>query len=70
MNLQRACSYFELRDPARHYDHLVCTGCGKVVLLDLPCPVEQYSERLQSTYGFRADGHSLEFFGQCRECVV
>ena len=29
VNLQRSCSYYELHDPKKHYDHIVCTSCGK-----------------------------------------
>ena len=28
--LNRSCSYFELVDPQQHYDHIVCTECGRI----------------------------------------
>lgn len=69
VNLQRACSYYELQDPAKHYDHIVCTQCGKVVLLDIPCPLHEAEHEIAERYGFRNLRHSLEFFGKCPECV-
>jgi len=70
VNLQRPCSYYELQDPAKHYDHVVCTGCGKVVLLDIPCTLGETEARITEHYGFRNLTHSLEFFGRCPDCVA
>ena len=68
VNLKRSCSYYELTDPSKHYDHLVCTDCGQVVLLEIPCPVHAVEKHIESQYGFTGLHHSLEFFGRCREC--
>ena len=68
VNLKRSCSYYELTDPSKHYDHLVCMECGQVVLLDIPCPVEEVERQIEDKYGFTGLHHSLEFFGRCREC--
>jgi Fe2+ or Zn2+ uptake regulation protein len=68
VNLKRSCSYYELTDPSKHYDHLVCTECGHVVLLDIPCPVEAIEQRIEEKYGFTGLHHSLEFFGRCAAC--
>ena len=68
VNLQRSCSYYELNDPSRHYDHIVCTGCGKVVVIDIPCPLAETEQRVAEHYGFRNLSHSLEFFGRCPDC--
>jgi len=69
VNLKRSCSYYELTDPSKHYDHLVCTECGQVILLEIPCPVEAAEHRIEAEYGFTGLHHSLEFFGRCRECT-
>lgn len=69
VNLQRSCSYYELQDPSKHYDHIVCNGCGKVVLLDLPCPLGPAEKIIQERYGFVNLTHSLEFFGNCPDCA-
>ena len=68
VNLQRSCSYFELCDPNRHYDHIVCTSCGKVVLIKEPCPLGGIESRIAEKYGFEDLTHSLEFFGRCGDC--
>lgn len=68
VNLQRPCSYYELHDPTKHYDHIVCTRCGKVVVIDIPCPLGVTEDLIAKHYGFSALTHSLEFFGTCPEC--
>lgn len=68
VHLGRPRAYFELSDPSRHYDHLVCTQCGKVVLLEEPCPLSEFEKALARRHGFRNVHHSLEFFGVCPEC--
>lgn len=70
VNLQRSCSYYELHDPSKHYDHIVCTDCGKVVVIDIPCPLGETEKKIAEHYGFRNLTHSLEFFGRCPECLA
>jgi Fur family ferric uptake transcriptional regulator len=70
VNLQRPCSYYELHDPSKHYDHIVCTNCGKVVVIDIPCPLGETEKKIAEHYGFRNLTHSLEFFGRCPECLA
>jgi len=69
VNLQRSCSYYELHDPKKHYDHIVCTSCGKVVVIDIPCPLGATEAHIAEHYGFGDLTHSLEFFGRCPECA-
>jgi Fur family ferric uptake transcriptional regulator len=66
--LNRSCSYFELLDPQQHYDHLICTQCGRVTLMVDSCPVEKVEQAIGKRYGFTDVRHSLEFFGKCPEC--
>ena len=68
VNLQRSCSYYELSDPRKHYDHLVCRECGEVVIIDIPCPIGDAEKTIARQYGFRDLSHSLEFFGVCSNC--
>lgn len=68
VNLKRSCSYYELTDPSRHHDHLVCTDCGEVLLLSIPCPVGSAERLIEQQYGFTGLHHSLEFFGRCAAC--
>jgi Fur family transcriptional regulator, ferric uptake regulator len=66
--LNRSCSYFELIDPQQHYDHIVCTECGRVTLMIDSCPVERLEHAIGEKYGYTNLRHSLEFFGKCPEC--
>lgn len=68
VHLNRSCSYFELLDPQQHYDHLICTHCGRVTLMVDSCPVEKVEQAIGKRYGFTDVRHSLEFFGKCPEC--
>jgi len=68
VNLQRSCSYYEISDPRKHYDHLICRACGNVVLIDIPCPIGDAEKKIARQYGFRDLSHSLEFFGVCAAC--
>ena len=68
VHLNRSCSYFELLDPQQHYDHLICTECGRVTLMVDSCPVEKVEQAIGKRYGFTEVRHSLEFFGKCPEC--
>jgi Fur family ferric uptake transcriptional regulator len=68
VNLQRSRTHYELSDPRKHYDHLVCRDCGDVVLIDIPCPIGDAEKTIARQYGFRDLSHSLEFFGVCSTC--
>ena len=68
VNLQRSRTHYELSDPRKHYDHLVCRDCGEVVLIDIPCPIGDAEKTIARQYGFRDLSHSLEFFGVCSTC--
>lgn len=68
VSLQRSCTYYEISDPRKHYDHLVCRQCGQVVLIDIPCPIGEAEKTIARQYGFRELSHSLEFFGLCSAC--
>jgi Fur family transcriptional regulator, ferric uptake regulator len=69
VNLNRSCSYYELVNPQRHYDHIICTECGRVTLIVDSCPVEKVERKIEKRYGYSEIRHSLEYFGKCRECT-
>ena len=69
VNLNRSCSYYELVNPKRHYDHIICTECGRVTLIVDSCPVEKVERKIEKRYGYSEIRHSLEYFGKCRECT-
>lgn len=69
VNLNRSCSYYELVNPQRHYDHIICTECGRVTLVVDSCPVERVERKIEKRYGYSDIRHSLEYFGKCSECT-
>lgn len=69
VHLNRPCSYYELINPQQHYDHIICTECGRVTLMIDSCPVERVERKIEKQYGFSEIRHSLEFFGKCPECA-
>jgi Fur family transcriptional regulator, ferric uptake regulator len=68
VHLNRSCSYYELLNPQQHFDHIVCTKCGKVTVMVDSCPVEKVERKIEQKYGYSDIRHSLEFFGKCSEC--
>lgn len=51
----------------RAYDHLVCTGCGKVTDIEkqqvcLKC------QSIAAEHGYKLEAHSLRIFALCPEC--
>jgi Fe2+ or Zn2+ uptake regulation protein len=70
VHLHRSCSYYELVNPQQHYDHIICTECGRVTVMIDSCPVERVERKIEKQYGFSEIRHSLEFFGKCRECKL
>lgn len=69
VSLQRSSSFYELSDPRKHYDHLVCKKCDHVILIDIPCPIGDTEKKIARQYGFQDLSHSLEFFGICPDCA-
>ena len=50
-----------------HAHHLICLSCHKVIHID-ECPVESLEASMSQKYGFKVESHSLEFYGQCKDC--
>ncbi len=59
-------------DLTGHHHHLGCSSCGDLVDVVLPEEIESALARataeVESTTGFRAEGHRLELFGTCHSC--
>lgn len=58
---------YESNLSAQH-DHLVCTGCGKVIEFEDP-DVEKLQDLVTRRHGFLPEAHRLEIFGRCRKCA-
>lgn len=67
----KSMSYYELCDPEKHKEHIVCRQCGKIVTIEITCPIPDslYTE-LEQRYGFHGLTHMLTFYGICSECYA
>ncbi len=54
-------------DMSDHY-HVNCNVCGKVVDFEHP-PLHEAELAAAAATGFRIEGHRLEFYGTCPECL-
>lgn len=52
---------------ARHHDHLICEGCGKIDEFS-ESKIEALQGEVARRFGFRISGHKLELYGLCRAC--
>ena len=50
-----------------HHDHLICTGCGKVVEFHFEA-IEVLQRDVAERFGFQLTGHVHELRGLCDEC--
>ena len=66
--LRGALPHYELVAPrGAHHDHLVCTGCGRIVEFADPI-IEARQEALAKKHGFRLESHVHVLRGVCAAC--
>lgn len=53
---------------SEHHHHLICTKCGSTQDIELERDALEEGTRLGKQKGFTVTGHSLEFFGTCKNC--
>jgi Fur family ferric uptake transcriptional regulator len=51
----------------RAYDHLICTGCGKVIDFDKQ-EVCKTCHSVTAEHGYKLEAHSLRIFALCPDC--
>ena len=56
-----------------HHHHLICKNCNKVIdyseCIDKEKELLKRREKnLANKYGFKIEGHSIDFFGLCNKC--
>ncbi len=54
-------------DIYEHY-HFICDRCGRVFDLQIE-PGEDLEGAAEQASGHRVDGHKIDFFGICRDCL-
>jgi Fur family transcriptional regulator, ferric uptake regulator len=50
-----------------HHDHLICTGCGRIVEFENE-RIEELQNRVARSHGFEVESHKLELYGRCDRC--
>jgi Fur family ferric uptake transcriptional regulator len=60
---------YEHVHPGQHHDHLVCTGCGRVVEFVSP-GIRALQVEICRAHGFALDRHSLQINGLCNRCAA
>lgn len=68
LGLHARSAYYAMLYPGEHHDYLICTECGSIDQLCIPCPVEALEKTISKKFGFTRLYHELEFFGVCSEC--
>ena len=58
---------YEAAFEREHHDHLVCTGCGRVVEYQSET-LEALQREIAKRYDFELDDHVHELRGRCKEC--
>lgn len=64
---QRGQMMYELMVGQHHHDHLICTGCDRIVEFEND-EIEQLQEGVAEKHGFLLQSHSLRLFGSCPDC--
>jgi Fe2+ or Zn2+ uptake regulation protein len=54
--------------PTRHHHHVVCVACQKTVEFD-ECGLRELEGRLAEALGFQFEGHLVELYGRCPDCL-
>jgi Fur family ferric uptake transcriptional regulator len=55
--------------PSKHHHHAVCIECHKTVEFD-ECVLRELEGRLAKTLGFQFEGHLVELYGRCPDCLL
>lgn len=52
-----------------HHDHMVCTGCRRIIEFVDPA-LEGRQDAVAASHGFQIKSHSLKIYGLCAACVA
>lgn len=58
-------SLYEMHEPGRHHDHLICMRCRKIFEFENE-EIEQQQQRVAEQLGFSLKDHKLELYGWCQ----
>ncbi len=54
--------------PGGHHHHIICTICDKLIEFE-DCRLGALIDNLEAEYGVQVDGHLLELYGICEDCL-
>ncbi len=60
-------TYYEHHYDHEHHDHMICTGCGKVIEF-FSAEIEALQDEMAGKFGFKPTHHSLRILGLCEDC--
>ncbi len=60
-------TYFEHHYNHQHHDHMICTGCGKVIEFFSEA-IETLQDKMAEQFDFLPTHHSLRMWGVCADC--
>lgn len=69
LHLGERAQCFQLIQPGRQRDYLVCTSCGELEEVEEPPDLHSLATHLANRSGWKAVRHELEFFGLCPKCA-
>lgn len=58
---------YEYAGAEDHHDHLICTGCGRIVEFEND-KIESLQLDVAKRNGFKVQNHKLEIYGLCPKC--
>lgn len=59
----------ELSDQySHHHHHMMCTNCETIISFEESAVFQQELKKIEKKYGFKAESHSLELKGLCKDC--
>ncbi len=68
-SFQDGRSVFEIADPDKHHDHLICTKCRRMIEFENH-KIEVLQEEIAEKYGMELKTHRLDLFGHCLDTVA
>lgn len=58
---------YEYNSKYDHHDHLICTGCGKIIEFH-DAGIEKIQQSIAKAHGFSLISHNHQLFGICGDC--
>ncbi len=60
-------SHYEHVHANEHHDHMICSGCGKIIEFAEDA-IERLQDEVCKRYRFKAESHRMQIHGRCEDC--